>query len=138
VDDRTDGRLACATYTHARRHPMVLGKIGDWTPPFQLTMAQVGVLLGILFIEVRTWQYWGPRLHPLLAVSIFIGVPGAITWAVRRARIEGRSLPRAVAGWLVFLARPRVGRVSGRVYRSARPAALAKYRAYVAAGDDHG
>jgi conjugation transfer TcpE-like protein len=127
--------VACATYTHARRHPMVLGKIGDWTPPFQLTMAQVGVLLGVLFLEVQTWRYWGGHLHPVLAVAVFIGLPGGLAWAVRRARIEGRSLPRAVAGWMIFLARPRAGRVGGRAYRPARSSALARYSTYVAAGD---
>lgn len=134
MDDRSEGRVACATYTHARRHPMVLGKIGDWTPPFQLTMAQVGVLLGVLFVETQTWRLWGTRLPPVVAVAVFIGVPAGLAWAVRRARIEGRSLHRAVAGWLAFLARPRTGRVAGRPYRPARPAPLAQHRAYVATG----
>jgi hypothetical protein len=132
--DESDGRVPCATYTHARRHPMVLGKIGDWTPPFQLTMAQVAVLLVVLLIEVQTWRYWGPRLNPVLAMFVFIGLPGGLAWAVRKARIEGRSLPRAVAAWLIFLARPRSGRVGGRTYRSSRPATLAGYRTYVAEG----
>jgi hypothetical protein len=65
-------------------------------------------------------------------VAVFVGLPGGIAWAVRRARIEGRSLPRAVAGWLIFLARPRGGRVAGRAYRPARSALLARHLAYVA------
>lgn len=134
MDDRSDGRVLCATYTHARRHPMVLGKIGDWTPPFQLTMAQVAVLLGVLLVEVQTWRWWGARLNPALAVTIFIGLPTGLAWAVRKARIEGRSLPRAAVGWMIFLARPRTGRVGGRSYRAARPATLAAHRVYVAEG----
>lgn len=131
--DDDDGRIACATYTHARRHPMVLGKIGDWTPPFQLTMAQVGVLLGVLFVEVQTWRFWGQVLPPEVGLFVFIAVPAALAWVVRRARVEGRSLLRAVAGWLAYLARPRDGRVGGRANRRARPAQLGMYRVYVAA-----
>jgi hypothetical protein len=134
VDGRDDGRVACATYTHARRHPMVLGKIGDWTPPFQLTMAQVGVLLGTLLVETQTWRYWGPKLNPTVAILVFIGIPTALAWAVRKARVEGRSLIRAVGGGLAYLARPRQGRAGGRGYRAARPSVWTIHRAYVADG----
>jgi hypothetical protein len=131
VDDDADGRVLCATYTHARRHPMVLGKIGDWTPPFQLTMAQLVVLVVVLLVQVRTWRWWGARLDPIVAIAIFISLPTGLAWAVRKARIEGRSLPRAVVGWMAYLARPRTGRVAGRTYRAARPAVLTIHRTYV-------
>jgi hypothetical protein len=36
-----DDEIICATYTHARRHPMVLGNIGGWTPPWQLKLVDV-------------------------------------------------------------------------------------------------
>jgi hypothetical protein len=134
MDDRSDDRVACATYTHARRHPMVLGKIGDWTPPFQLTMAQVGVLLGTLLVETQTWRYWGPKLNPTVAILVFIAIPAALAWAVRKARVEGRSLARAVAGWFAYLARPRAGRAGGRGYRPARPSVWSIHRVYVADG----
>lgn len=134
MDDHADRRMACATYTHARRHPMVLGKIGDWTPPFQLTMAQVGVLLAVLLVEAQTWRYWGPKLEPTVAVLVFVCVPLGLAWAVRKARVEGRSLVRFFAGWLAYLARPRAGRSGGRSYRQRRARTWSIYRAYVADG----
>lgn len=129
-----DGRVACATYTHARRHPMVLGKLGDWTPPFQLTMPQVAVILGTLLVEAQTWRLWGPKLPTAGAITVFIGVPILLAWVVRHARVEGRSLIRFAGGALTYLVRPRLGRVRGRSYRHARPAALARYVTYVEEG----
>lgn len=129
-----DGRVACATYTHARRHPMVLGKLGDWTPPFQLTMPQVAVLLGTALVEAQTWRYWGAKLPTAGEVAVFITVPILLAWVVRHARVEGRSLVRFAAGAITYLVRPRTGWVRGRGYRSARPAVLARYRTYVEEG----
>jgi hypothetical protein len=136
LDDRGDDRVACATYTHARRHPMVLGKIGDWTPPFQLTMAQVGVLLGMFLVETQTWRFWGPKLNPTVAIALFVGVPSLLAWGVRKARVEGRSLIRAVAGWFAYMARPRQGRAAGRSCRPPRLSVWATYCVYVADGPE--
>ena len=131
-DDLGD-RIACATYTHARRHPMVLGQIGGWTPPFQLTPAQIGVLLVTLVLEAQTWRMWGSVLPPALSVVLAIGVPLGMTWAVRRGRVEGRSLVRAAGGYLTLLSRRGMGQVGGRPYRKARPSLLGPARVFVAA-----
>jgi hypothetical protein len=132
--EQDEHRIVCATYTHARRHPLVLGQIGGWTPPFQLTLTQIGVLLVALFLEVRTWRWWGAHLPRVLAVVAAVGVPALLAWAVRRARIEGRSVPRAALAWFIFLLTPRRGRVGGRPDRPARPGWPGGAPVYVAAG----
>ncbi len=128
-----DDEILCATYTHARRHPMVLGNIGGWTPPFQLTLVQVGVLLGSYLFEVQTWRWWGAHLPRIVGIVVAAGIPCLLAWAVRRTRLEGRSLPRLALGWLRYLAAPKGGLVGGRPYRPARPVALLAAPVYVAA-----
>jgi hypothetical protein len=136
MSDESERQIVCATYTHARRHPMVLGKIGDWTPPFQLTLAQVGVLLAIPWLEVQTWRFWGAYLPRSAGFVVAIAVPCAATWAVRRARVEGRSLARSVFGWFHFAWTPRGGQVGGKAYRPARTPLLTASSVWVAPGDD--
>jgi hypothetical protein len=130
-------RLTCATYTHARRHPMVIGQIAGWTPPFQLTPTQIAVLLVSVLVESQTWQWWGPHLPRGAAVLIAIGLPCLLTWLVRRGRLEGRSVVRTTAGWLQLWGRPRGGRVGGRGYRPARPHLLPSAPVFVGCPEDH-
>lgn len=132
-----DDEILCATYTHARRHPMVLGNIGGWTPPFQLTLVQIGVLLASYFVEVRTWHLWGAHLPRALAVVIAAGLPCVLAWAVRRTRLEGRSLPRVALGVLKYLSAPRGGVIGGRPVRHARPSSPLRTPIYVASLEDH-
>jgi hypothetical protein len=128
-------RLACATYTHARRHPMVLGQIAGWTPPFQLSAAQIAVLLITVLVESQTWRYWGAYLPPSLAVGVAVGLPAGLTWLVRRGRLEGRTLARTAVGWLQLWSRPRHGLVGGRGYRPAPVRSSRDVRVFVAAGE---
>ena len=112
-----DAQIACAVYTHARRHPMVLGNIGGWTPPFQLTLVQAGVLLVTLGIEAKTYRLWSDLLPRTLTAVLAIGLPCALAWAVRKTRIEGRSLPRLAVGLVQYALAPRTGAVGGRRHR---------------------
>jgi hypothetical protein len=130
-----DDEIICATYTHARRHPMVLGNIGGWTPPFQLTLVQVGVLIVSYVVEAQTWSMWGGHLPTTPGLMVMLGLPCLLAWAVRRTRIEGRSLPRLALAWAQFLARPRRGAVAGRPYRPERPSSPLGGYVYVAGED---
>jgi hypothetical protein len=132
VDD--DVQIGCATYTHARRHPMVLGHIGGWTPPFQLSVTQLAVLLAMLWLEMQTWRWWGAHLPRVPGVLAAVGLPCVLAWVVRRARVEGRSLPRAALGWVTFLSTAPVARVAGRPYQPPRAAVLSHAEVFVAAG----
>ena len=134
--DEVDDELVCATYTHARRHPMVLGDIGGWTPPFKLTMTQVVVLTTVWTVEVATWRWWSPITPAPLRAFVTLVLPCVLAWLARRARIEGRSLPRFVLGWLVLHMSPNRGQVGGRPYRPGRPIAPLRSPVYVAGGGD--
>jgi hypothetical protein len=126
------GVVSCATYTHARRHPMVLGRIAGWTPPFQLSLVQIGVLLVSFFVMVQTWWLWAEPLPGSLALVVGAGVPVGLTWAVRRVRIEGRSLPRAAVGWVSLWCTPHRGTLRGRPFRDPPAVQLGSVRMNVA------
>lgn len=106
-------------YTEARRHPWVLGKLGDWTVWFgPYTPAQLVVLGGGAFILIKTYAWWswaGPVPVALWLVSV---------WAVRGAQIAGQNPFTALAGILVLLARHPAGLVGGRIARDRRPSHL--------------
>lgn len=133
ADDEGPAQIHCASYTHARRHPMVLGRIGGWTPPFQLSLTQIGVLLVSFYAMVKTWQVWAPALPSTLALVMGAGVPIALTWAVRRVRVEGRSLPRAALGWLSLWSVPPKGQLRGRPHKEYRAVSLVGVHMNVAA-----
>jgi hypothetical protein len=133
ADETGVAQIHCATYTHARRHPMVLGRIAGWTPPFQLSLTQIGVLLVSCWVMVQTWQLWATKLPSTLALIVVAGVPIGLTWAVRRVRVEGRSLPRAALGWVMLWCAPPKGALRGRPNTEKRAVPLAAVRMNVAA-----
>jgi hypothetical protein len=135
-DELDDDQIMCATYTHARRHPMVLGRIGGWTPPFQLSLTQLGVVVAALLVETQTYRWWGQWIPKLLGLVVIVGFPCGLAWAVRSARVEGRGLPRAAVAYLSMLWLPRDGQVGGRPYKESRPARPFLQPIYLDAGED--
>lgn len=125
--------ITCATYTHARRHPMVLGRIAGWTPPFQLTISQLAVLLVTFLVLVWSWDLWDSLVPGSAGMLVVLGVPAGAAWAARRARVEGRSLPRAAVGFVQLAVSPARGTLHGRPVRSYRPRPVAM-RAHVTVG----
>lgn len=115
-----DAIVHCASYTHARRHPMVLGRIAGWTPPFQLTITQVVVVLTTFVTLTWSWSLWAPHLPSTLSLITAVGVPITAAWAVRHVRVEGRSLARTALGYIALLSSPNTGRVAGRPRRPTR------------------
>jgi len=115
------GQLVIArSYTQARRHPWVLGKLGEWVLPLgpytpaQLVVAGVGV-----WALITTYGLWWPVLGPVPLVGL-----GVAVWAVRAARIGGRVPTAALWGVTAALAQPRAGRIGGRTARDRPPAQL--------------
>ncbi|UQW99122.1 hypothetical protein [Streptomyces sp. RerS4] len=106
-------------YTAARRHPWVLGKLGDFRLPLgPYTPAQLVVLGGGAFLLIKTYAWWswaGP-----VPVALWLGA----VWAVRGAQIAGQSPFTAVAGVVSLLLRHPAGRVEGRVARDRAPSYL--------------
>ncbi|WP_067889133.1 hypothetical protein [Actinomadura chibensis] len=110
------------SYTRARRFPWVIGKIQGWTIPLgPYTATQLGVLIGGLYLLIKTFDLW--RRLGVLAVVV-IALPFAATWAVRHAHIDGRTPLRALGGMAALLTEPRCGRIGGRPARDPRPATL--------------
>ncbi|MFD8952817.1 hypothetical protein ACFV0B_28655 [Streptomyces xanthophaeus] len=106
-------------YTHARRHPWVLGKLGDWTIWFgPYTPAQLVVLGPGAFFLIKTFSWWswaGP-----VPVVLWLGA----VWAVRGAQIAGQNPFTAVLGAVSLLLRHPAGRIGGRVARDRQPSHL--------------
>lgn len=109
-------QLACRSYTHARRYPWVIGRIGGWQLPTQLTPAQLATLGTSLFVLVQTRGLWA-HLPRLANLSVELALPGAGAWAVRHLRMEGRAPLRAFAGLASYLVAPRTGVVQGHAMR---------------------
>lgn len=107
------------TYTRARRHPWVMGKIGDWTLPLgpytpaQLTIAGAGI-----FVLIKTFAWWAP-LGPAPVIALAFTV-----WLARASRMGGRSPLWVACGWGQRALQPAGGRMNGRAVRPARPRAL--------------
>lgn len=118
-DNEAPERISCRSYTHGRRHPQVLGKVGKRALPFgPYTLVQVGVFVTSFVLLVKTrllWAHFGMVADSLL----LMGLPCLAAWKMRRARIEGRSPLRMAAGVLSYAIRPRNGTAHGR--RLARP-----------------
>ncbi|MFD6181958.1 hypothetical protein [Streptomyces goshikiensis] len=100
------------SYTSARRHPWVLGKLGDWTMPFgPYTPAQLVVLGGGAFVLIQTFSWWS-WAGPVPVVAWLVSV-----WAVRGAQIAGQNPFTAILGVLVVLTCHPAGRIGGRTAR---------------------
>ncbi|MCX5078962.1 hypothetical protein OG321_41920 [Streptomyces sp. NBC_00424] len=106
-------------YTSARRHPWVLGKLGDWTIWFgPYTPAQLVVIGGGAFALIKGYDWWswaGP-----IPVALWVGA----VWAVRGAQIAGQNPFTAAFGALSLGMRHPAGRIGGRVAREKAPGVL--------------
>ena len=128
----TEDGVACRSYTHARRYPWVIGKIGGWQLPTQLSPAQLAALGATLLVLVQTRSLWA-HLPRMLNLLVEIALPAGSAWAVRHLRMEGRTPLRALCGLAAYLATPRLGRLQGRHYRDPR-ACLVTSRLFVTTG----
>ncbi|GGW17327.1 hypothetical protein GCM10010264_72370 [Streptomyces globisporus] len=112
------GRLA-RSYTAARRHPWVLGKLGDWVIWFgPYSPAQLVVIGGGAVLLINTFAWWS-WLGPVPVVLWLVAA-----WAVRGAKIGGVSPSTAVLGLVQLLSQPQSGRIAGRAARDVRPRLL--------------
>lgn len=108
--------LECRVYTHARRHPIIIGNIqGLRIPP--VTPAQLLVGAGSLVVLVATqplWAHFGSVINGLT----MIGVPIGLAFAARALRVEGRAPWRFALGWFNLVAAPRGGKRLGKPERT--------------------
>ncbi|MEU0489993.1 TcpE family conjugal transfer membrane protein [Nocardiopsis sp. NPDC006139] len=110
------------SYTRARRHPWVIGRIQGWTLPLgPFSATQLGVLVVSLWLLIQTAPMW-TRLGPFALVPL--ALPIAATWAVRHAQIEGRTPLRALGGYLALYTASRRGTLHGRPVPTPDPVQL--------------
>lgn len=128
--------IQCRSYTHARRHPLVIGKIGGWVLPTPITPAQLGVLAGSFLALLRTRALWA-HLGGIGNLMIQGLVPFALAWAIRHFRIEGRPPLRAALGLATYLLSPRGGILRGRAFREPRGVRIRGTRLFAVAGSGH-
>lgn len=112
--------IDCRSYTRARRHPLVIGKIGGWTLPTPISPTQLLVLLGTFLALLWTRAVWA-HLGGVGNLVVQGLVPLLLAWMVRHLRVEGRPPLRAMAGLAGYLTAPRGGVLRGRSLRD-RPA----------------
>lgn len=116
--DARDDDLAidCRVYTHARRHPVVIGNIqGLRIPP--VTPAQLAIGVGSLLLLTATypiWAHFGGAVNGFLIVAVPLG----LAFAARALRVEGRAPWRAGLGWLMLMVAPRRGLRLGKPERT--------------------
>jgi hypothetical protein len=123
--DRPGQRLVCCSYTYARRFPLVIGKLGGWSPlwgPASISQYAVGVTAALTLFHSRgLWAHLGP----LGNLTVGVLLPFLLAWMVRRVRIEGRDPLRALVGLANYAFAPRHGVVRGRPAPRPRPHRLA-------------
>ncbi|MGW7199014.1 hypothetical protein [Streptomyces chryseus] len=109
------------SYTRARKHPLVIGKLpgagrlpgGPYTITQVMTMV---VSFGLLVLTRELWAQFGA-----MNFVIMILVPWGLAWVLRYARLDGRDPARALRSLLIYSSTPAQGRLAGKPQRGARP-----------------
>ena len=110
------------SYTHALRHPIIIGRIAGWRLPWALSATQLGAIAATTGLLLATRPLWA-HLGGVGNLAVFCVVVVGAGWAVRHWRIEGRS-PLAVAAGVITVAlatRCRRGVRNGRPVPRCRP-----------------
>jgi hypothetical protein len=126
----TEESVECRSYTHARRHPQVIGRIQGYTLPSPWTPTQLGVLVVSFLALLWTRPLWA-HLGGFLNLLVLLGVPASLMWCVRHLRMEGRAPVRMAAGVATYVVRPRGGTLHGRASRRQPPRRLGACRLFV-------
>ncbi|MEU5421117.1 hypothetical protein [Streptomyces sp. NPDC020667] len=116
-----DEDLIGHSYTRARKHPLVIGKLpgagrlpgGPYTITQIVTMV---VTFGVLIMTRELWAHFG-----FGNFLVLVAFPWGLAWVLRYARMDGRDPARALRSLLIYLSAPAGGRLSGRPQRTARP-----------------
>lgn len=107
------------SYTHALRHPVVIGHVAGWRLPWAVSATQLGAIAATAAVLLATRPLWA-HFGGIGNLVVFCLVMAAAGWAVRHWRVEGRSPLRFAAAWLTVLLGPRGGVCNGRPRRPPR------------------
>ena len=110
------------SYTHALRHPIIIGRIAGWRLPWALSATQLGAIAGTTGLLLATRSVWA-HLGGVGNLAVFCLVVAGAGWAARHWRVEGRSPLAAAAGIVTVVLSPgcRRGIRNGRPVRKSRP-----------------
>lgn len=110
------------SYTHALRHPIIIGRIAGWRLPWALSATQLGAIAATTGLLLSTRSVWA-HLGGVGNLAVFCLMVGGAGWAVRHWRVEGRSPLAAAAGIITVALAPRCRRGvrNGRPERPSRP-----------------
>lgn len=105
------------SYTHALRHPVIIGHVAGWRLPWAVSATQLGAVAAttaVLLVTRPVWAHFGGVAN----LVVFCLVVGVVGWGVRYWRVEGRSPHRVAAGMAFVILSPgsRLG-----VYGNGRP-----------------
>ncbi|WP_331729377.1 conjugal transfer protein (plasmid) [Streptomyces avidinii] len=109
------------SYTRARKHPLVIGKLpgAGRLPGGPYTITQVMTMVcsfGLLVMTRDLWAHFGAMNFIVMAL-----IPWGLAWVLRYARLDGRDPARAVRSLLIYSSTPAQGRLAGKPQRVARP-----------------
>ncbi|WP_331731754.1 hypothetical protein [Streptomyces sp. NBC_00073] len=109
------------SYTRARKHPLVIGKLpgAGRLPGGPYTITQVMTMVcsfGLLVMTRDLWAHFGAMNFILMAL-----IPWGLAWVLRYARLDGRDPARAVRSLLIYSSTPSQGRLAGKPQQVARP-----------------
>lgn len=122
VEQSGDDIIYFQSYTHALRHPIIIGRIAGWRLPWALSVTQLGAVGATAVALLATRPVWA-HLGSVGNLVLFSLIVGGAGWAARHWRIEGRSPIAAAAGILsVALLPARRSTRNGRPVRAPRPA----------------
>ena len=110
------------SYTHALRHPIVIGRIAGWRLPWALSATQLGAIAAATGVLLATRPLWA-HLGGVGNLAVFALTVGGSGWAARHWRIEGRSPMSVALGMINVALAPacRRGIRNGLPVRAPRP-----------------
>ena len=121
AEQSVDEVIHFQSYTHALRHPIIIGRVAGWRLPWALSVTQLGAVGATAVVLLATRPVWAHLggVGNLVLFCLFVGGAG---WAARHWRIEGRSPIVAAAGIIsVALLPARRSTRNGRPVRAPRP-----------------
>ncbi|MFJ3946069.1 hypothetical protein [Streptomyces griseoaurantiacus] len=116
----SEEELIGRSYTRARKHPLVIGKLpgAGRLPGGPYTITQVMTMVisfGLLVMTRDLWAHFGAMNFVLMVL-----VPWGLAWVLRYARLDGRDPARAVRSLLIYSSTPAQGRLAGKPQRVVR------------------
>lgn len=115
------GMAVYYSYTHALRHPVIIGHVAGWRLPWAVSATQLGAVAATTAVLLATRPVWA-HLGGVGNLIVFSVVVGMVGWAVRYWRVEGRSPIRVAVGVATLMLGSRASLYgNGRPVRPKRP-----------------